>query len=366
MRDVLTRILAIAGKETRQLRRDRLTFGMIVGLPLLQIILFGYAINMDVRNLRAGVADMANTQLSRTLTRAAEASQIVDIVAHARSAEELEQLLQRGEIAVGIFYPPDFERRVQRGDRPAGQLLVDGSDPTIERIARQLASLPVAAYPTVRPSAVNTFEVRTFYNPEHRSPVNIVPGLTGVILNLTMVLFTAVAIVRERERGNLELLITTPVRTPELMTGKIMPYIVIGYIQVTLILLIGNWLFDVPVYGSLADFYLAALVFIAATLGLGLVISTFAQTQFQAMQLTVFTFLPSILLSGFMFPFDGMPKPAQWIAEILPLTHFVRLSRGIILRGASVGDLLPEIYALLAFFGLTMLIAIVRFHKRLD
>nr|MBA3565104.1 ABC transporter permease [Gammaproteobacteria bacterium] len=243
---------------------------------------------------------------------------------------------------------------------------VDGSDPVIEGIARGLTELPAPDRLVVREEDSPVFEVRTYYNPERRSAVQIVPGLIGVILNLTMVLFTAIAIVRERERGNLELLITTPVATPELMLAKIAPYVLIGLIQVTIILAAGVWLFDVPVRGSLIDLYLASLLFIAAALSLGLLISTLAQTQFQAMQLTVFTFLPSILLSGFMFPFAGMPRVAQWIAEILPLTHFVRLVRGILLRGAGLPELMTPVYALAGFFAVTVTLAILRFRKRLD
>jgi ABC-2 type transport system permease protein len=362
----LQRIAAITQKEFLQLGRDRLTFGMIVGIPLLQIMLFGFAINLDVRNLRAGVADLAQSARSRALVADTVASQVLGSMVQANSAEELEHMLQQGEIVVGIFIPPDFERRLQDPGRRAAQLLVDGSDPTLVGVANQLRNLPSGLRPgEIIPSAA-VFEVRNFYNPERRSAVNIVPGLIGVILNLTMVLFTAIAIVRERERGNLELLITTPIRTPELMIGKIAPYILIGLIQVTIILLVGAALFNVPVRGSLLDLYIASLVFIAATLGLGLLISTLTNTQFQAMQLTIFTFLPSILLSGFMFPFDGMPPLAQGIAQVLPLTHFIVLVRGIVLKGASLGQLSHALLPLLAFFLVTMALAVIRFRKRLD
>ena len=367
MRASLTRLLAIVGKEIQQLRRDRLTFGMIVGIPLLQILLFGYAINTDVRHLRAAVADQAATQLSRQLVAEMQASQVVEVVAAANTGRELMGLLDRGRVHVGILIPHDFERRIQQPDRPAAQLLVDGSDPVILATARTLTGM------TLQHDSLGgsdppgpLFEVRNFYNPERRSAVFVVPGLIGVILTMTMVLFTAVAIVRERERGNLELLINTPVKTAELMIGKILPYVVIGLLQVSLILLLGLGLFHVPVTGPVLDVYLAALVFIAANLTLGLLISTLARTQFQAMQMTFFFFLPSILLSGFMFPFDGMPRIAQYIAELLPLTHFVRLIRGIMLRGAELGQLLPDLYALLAFMTVTLLLAVVRFKKRLD
>jgi ABC-2 type transport system permease protein len=363
----LLRLIAIMRKEIRQLRRDRLTFGMIVGIPILQITLFGFAINTDVRHIRAAVADHSGTQLSRILAADAEASQVVSIVRRVRTPGELEDLLRDGQISVGIFVPADFGQRLQDADRPAAQLLIDGSDPLILAAARQLSGMSLRYATEAPPKAQGPlFEIRNYYNPERRSAVYIVPGLIGVILTMTMVLFTAVAIVRERERGNLELLINTPVRNVELMVGKIVPYIAIGLIQVTIILALGIFLFHVPVQGRVADVYLATLAFIAANLTMGLTISTLAKTQFQAMQTTFFFFLPSILLSGFMFPFDGMPRAAQAIAEFLPLTHFVRLIRGIMLRGAELGELLPELRALLAFAAAMLTVAVLRFRKRLD
>jgi len=362
-----TRLFAILIKELQQLRRDRLTFGMIVGIPLLQILLFGYAINTDVRHLLAAVADQAGSQLSRQLVADMEASQVIDVIGQVATAAELKALLDRGEINIGILIPPDFERRLQQKERRAVQLMIDGSDPIILSTARSLGGMTFnqrSASKPVKPAEL--FEVRSYYNPERRSSVFVVPGLIGVILTMTMVLFTAVAIVRERERGNLELLINTPVTTAELMIGKIIPYIVIGIIQVTLIMLLGMFLFRVPVDGQLLDVYLVSLVFIAANLGLGLVISTVAKNQFQAMQLTFFFFMPSILLSGFMFPFEGMPKAAQYIAELLPLTHFLRLIRGIMLRGVDMLQMTNDIYALLVFMLVTIGFAIIRFKKRLD
>jgi ABC-2 type transport system permease protein len=362
----LLRVLAIARKELRQLRRDRLTFGMIVGIPVLQLLLFGYAINQDVRHLRAGVADLAGTQSARQLVQDAQATQVVDVVARAHSASELEALLRRGKISVGLLVPHDFERRLESGDRAAAQLLVDGSDPIVLAAARGIAALPVLTRPLASVPPPDTFEIRAYYNPERRSEVQIVPGLMGVILTMTMVLFTAVAIVRERERGNLELLINTPVRTPELMAGKILPYMLIGLVQVTLILLVGRILFDVPIRGSLFDVYVVGLAFVTTSLALGLFISTLAATQVQAFQLTFFTFLPQILLSGFMFPFDGMPRAARELAEIMPLTHFVRIIRGILLRGATLAEVRSEIWPLLAFLAVAMGLSIARFRKRLD
>ncbi|MGH9380099.1 MAG: ABC transporter permease [Thermoanaerobaculia bacterium] len=369
MRASLGRIRAVAVKELRQLRRDRLTLGMVVGIPILQLLLFGYAINTDVRHLRAAVADQAGSQASRWLVADAAASQVVDVVARVDTPEELEVLLRRGEVGVGILLPPDFDRRLRDPGRPAGQLLVDAGDPTLLQAARPLADIPRpaagAGAGTTAVDAAATLALRPFYNPERRSAVQIVPGLIGVILTMTMTLFTAVAITRERERGNLELLITTPIKTPELMAGKILPYVGIGLIQATLILSVGWLLFRVPVRGSLLDLGAVCLAFICAALTLGLLISTLAQTQFQAFQLTFFSFLPQILLSGFMFPFDGMPRPAQWLAQIFPLTHMLRLVRGILLRGAPTAELLPSLWPLGVFFLVTASLAIARFRKRL-
>jgi len=362
-----TRLLAILGKEVQQLRRDRLTFGMIAGIPIMQILLFGFAINTDVRHLSAAVADQANTQLSRQLVADMQATQVIDVTTQVNSGEELKTLLDAGEINIGILIPADFERRLQQEERRAAQLLIDGSDPIILATAQTLSKMNLQTRVQAREKKPpDLFEIRNYYNPERRSSVFVVPGLIGVILTMTMVLFTAVAIVRERERGNLELLINTPVKTAELMIGKIIPYVVIGLIQVTLIMLLGTFLFHVPINGLIIDVYLVALIFIAANLSLGLVISTIARNQFQAMQMTFFFFLPSILLSGFMFPFEGMPKVAQYIAEVLPLTHFVRLIRGIMLRGAELSQLTGDILALVLFMAVTMSFAILRFKKRLD
>jgi ABC-2 type transport system permease protein len=330
----LSRIFAILLKEVRQLRRDRLTFGMVVGLPVMQMLLFGYAINTDVRDLKTAIADQSDTHLSRQF--------VAELAQH------------------------DFDRRIVDRTRTASHLLVDGSDPTILGVANQLRAMPFGFDASTTDAAAQVIEVRPYYNPERRTPVNIVPGLMGVILTMTMILFTAVAIVRERERGNLELLINTPVSSAELMIGKVVPYILIGMLQLALILAVGRMLFDVPVRGSILDLYLAAFAFIAANLALGLFISTAARTQFQAMQMTVFILLPSILLSGFMFPFEGMPLVAQWLGEVLPNTHFIRLARGIMLREAPIGELYREVGYLLGFALVAMTGAALRFTKRLD
>jgi ABC-2 type transport system permease protein len=368
MRQFFSRTAAIAAKEVVQLRRDRLTLGMVVGIPALQLLLFGYAINTDVRHLKTAVADQSRTRSSRDLVAAVQASQVADVIAAVDTATELETLLRQGEISLGILIPHDFERRLATADRPAAQLLVDATDPILLGTAQGLLELnlldPLRGAP--RDAQLRTFEVRAFYNPERRSEVQIVPGLIGVILTLTMSLFTAVAIVRERERGTLEFLINTPVKRSELMIGKIIPYIIIGLVQVSIVLGLGYYLFHVPIRGSLGDLYMAAVIFIMATLTLGLLISTVAKSQFQSMQMIMFFFLPSILLSGFMFPYEGMPRAAQVIAEFLPLTHFVRMVRGIILRGATLADVSREIWPLAAFFVVTLTASMLRFHKRLD
>lgn len=362
----LIRLMAIASKEVRQLRRDRLTLAMIVGMPLLQMLLFGYAINFDVRDLRAGVVDQAQTSQSRALVASLVASQIVRLESYYASPAELEARMQQGVIKVGLIIPPDFERRLLERDRPVAQLLVDGSEPSLENLARGLSAMPLTTRPALAINPQPPFEVRTQYNPEKRTAVQVVPGLIGVILSLTMVMFTAVSIVREREHGNLELLITTPTTSAELMAGKLLPYVLIGLLQTTIVLVVGVFLFAVPINGRVVELYLAALLFIAATLALGLFISTWVQTQAQAFQMSLFTLLPSILLSGFVFPFEGMPRVVQWLAQLLPLTHFIVLVRGIVLRGGSLLSMPEPLYKLTAFLVLMMLAAMLRFHKRLD
>ena len=362
----LSRLMAVMRKEVRQMRRDRLTFAMIFGIPLMQLLLFGYAINTDVRNLATAVADEANTHLSREFVARLNATQVTNIEYRVNTADELERLMQAGEISIGVAIPHDFDRRVTDSARAAVHLLVDGSDPTIAGIADKLRLMPIAFDTGAVAQGQGQIEVRPYYNPERRTPMNIIPGLIGVILMMTMMMFTAVAIVRERERGNLELLINTPVTSAELMVGKVLPYIVIGLVQLALILVAGRILFDVPVRGSVIDLYLASGVYIAANLALGLFFSTAVKTQFQAMQMTFFLMLPSILLSGFVFPFDGMPVIAQWLGEALPITHFIRLTRGIMLREANLGDMPGELIYLAVFAVIATTAAGLRFSKRLD
>jgi ABC-2 type transport system permease protein len=366
LRDFMTRIHAIAAKEMRQLRRDRLTGGMVVGIPLMQILIFGYGINFDVRHIEAGVADDARTSGSRALIAQLEATQVVRFVVTAAGPNELRDLIAAGRINAGVYIPPDYERRRIDADRPSAQLLIDGSTPGIEGVLRSLADTPPPLRAGLKRADTRLLEVRTEYNPERRTPVQIVPALIGVILNITMVIFTAIALVRERERGNLELLITTPVRSVELMIGKLSPYVLVGLLQTTIILVTGVLLFDVPVNGSVWHLYAGASLFIAATLSLGLLISTVAQTQFQAMQMGFLTMLPSILLSGFMFPFAGMPYVVQVFAQILPLTHFNDIVRGVVLRGASLTALGPPLLKLSILVAIAIGLAAARFRKRLD
>jgi ABC-2 type transport system permease protein len=371
------RFVAVVVKESHQWRRDRLSLGMLFGIPIVMLMLFGYAINLNLRHLPAGIADLAGTSASRATVMDMVASGIITPKLAATSPQQLIDALRRGQISIGVVIPPDFEARLFDG-REAVQVLVDGSDTVVQNAAMQLAQMPVTGSDAAQtaqagrtpeattPDGGGPIRVVSFYNPERRSAVNIVPGLVGVILNMTMVLFTAVAIVRERERGNLELLIATPLSSVELMAGKITPCIVFGLIQTTLILLVGTALFHVPYAGRLLDVYWAAGLLIVANLSLGLSISNLVRSQFQAMQMTMFLFLPSVLLSGFMFPFDGMPRPAQWIAEILPLTHALRLIRGVMLRGAGLLEMWPEVLILLGFTAITLSVAILKFRKRLD
>ncbi len=363
----LRRLYAIVLKELRQLRRDRLTFAMIVGIPTMLLLLFGYAINLDIRHLHAAVLDQAQTAHSREVISALAQTEVMDFRYRLKTPQRINALMRSGKISAALVIPPDFERRLYEKDRPPLQIIVDGADQVVQQAARQLATLPLASLinPSRTASAPNV-EIVNYYNPERRAPINSVPGLIGVILNMTMVLFTAMAIVRERERGNLEFLIATPVSPTELTIGKVLPFVGIGLIQTTVVLLLGVIIFKVPIRGSLLDVYAVSLAFIIASLALGVFISTLAKSQFQSMQLAFFTFLPQILLSGFMFPYAGMPRPAQWLAELMPMTHFLRLIRGIMLRSATITELWPELAALGVFCVVMLGIAIARTRKRLD
>ncbi|THB77616.1 MAG: ABC transporter permease [Desulfobulbaceae bacterium] len=361
------RIMAVCSKEMIHLVHDRLTFGMVVMIPLFQLVLFGYTINTDVRNVPAGIVDQVNNSFTRKLIGDLQASQVVDFTKVANTPRELETLIRNGEVNAGIIIPHDVEKRYYSGEGDIAQILVDGSDTTLASAVRALSSFPFSPDQTIsNRSRAGSFSVRLLYNPERRSSLFTVPGLLGVILTMTMIMFTSIAIVRERERGNMELLITTPVRNLELMVGKITPYVGIGLIQVSVILFLGVLLFRVPVVGKLPQVYAACLLFILANLTLGLMISTLVKNQLAAMQMSFFLLLPSILLSGFMFPFVAMPKIAQQIAEVLPLTHFLRIIRGIILREEPMSQMMSDITFLALFALVFLIISTIRFSKRLE
>ena len=365
-RQSLQRIGAIATKELRQLKRDRPTFGMVVMIPLIQLLLFGFAINTNVRDLPVGVVDLSHTQIARALVSDLTATQIVSFTQTYTTAKQGEENIRRGQVKAVLVIPEDFGQRLQ-DDRPIAQWMIDGSDTVVGNTLLSLQQMPFnTGFESTPIARNNTFEMALFFNPERRSAVNIVPGLVAIVLTMTMVMFTSAALVRERERGNLELLITTPVQSSEIMIGKILPYIAVGLIQVAIILGLGHVIFDVPVNGRLDQLVVGVFAFISASLTLGLLVSTIAKTQLQAMQLTVFLLIPSILLSGFMFPYEGMPIAAQWIAEALPATHFIRIIRAIVLRGATLSDVQSDVWWLMGFTIVGVIAAASRFKKRLD
>jgi ABC-2 type transport system permease protein len=371
---MLARTLVIAWKELLQLRRDRMTLAMMVALPLLQLLLFGYAINTDVRHIPTVVYDQDQSAASRELGRSLEVTGFYDLVGEVRSYTEIEDALRSGRARAALVIPVKFASNVRAGRASQLQLVVDGSDPqTVGSavntasglIAARSSELTLARLASAAPRQPITLEPSTWYNPELRTAVFVVPGLIGVILTMTMVMLTAMAIARERERGTLEQLIVSPVRRVELVLGKILPYTLIGYVQMSLILLAGRLVFAVPLVGSLRLLYALALLFIAANLALGLFFSTLAKTQQQAMQMSFFFLLPNILLSGFMFPFESMPRPAQLASQALPLTHFLRVVRGITLKGASFADVRQELWWLIAIFTLLVALTSLRFSKKL-
>ncbi len=365
----LRRIGSVTGKEFKHLARDRLTLGLIVMLPLIQLLLFGYAINTMVRDIPIGVVDLSNSALGRVVVEQVRVTQVVNIVAHYATPAEGQDAVIAGEVRALLVLPRDLVQRAASGET-VGQWLVDGSDTMVGGAILGLRQMPLKLEAGAPPGAYQasppSFEVALFFNPERRSQVNIVPGLAAVILTMTMILFTSVALVREREKGNMEMLITTPIHPLELMIGKLVPYIFVGILQIGIIIGLGWSVFAVAFYGDYLNLAVITLSFIAASLTLGLLISTQAKTQMQAMQMTVFVLLPSILLSGFMFPYDAMPVAAQYIAEVLPATHFVRLIRGVYLRDAQIDQLAPDIFWLLGFTVVMLTVATLRFRKTLD
>jgi ABC-2 type transport system permease protein len=371
-----SRWVGIISKEFIQLKRDRLTFGMIIGIPVLQLILFGYAINSDPKRLPTAVLAADSGPYTRSLLAAMQTSGYFRLERPARSEAEIDDLLARGRVQFAITIPENFGRKLVRGERPVLLIEADAADPSATgnaiaalgqlattALARDLAGPLAELAPRAPP-----FDIRIHrrYNPEGVTAYNIVPGLIGTILTMTMVLMTGLAMTRERERGTFENLLSTPALPIEVMTGKIVPYILIGLIQVTLIILAALLLFEVPMQGNPLLLYLAVLVFIAANLSLGITFSTIARNQLQAMQMTFFFFLPSILLSGFMFPFRGMPDWAQALGSILPLTHFLLLVRGIMLKGNGLADLAPHLWPILAFMLVVIGIGLALYRRTLD
>jgi len=369
------RIWAVLLKELVQLRRDRLTFAMMVGIPVMQLVMFGFAINGDPKQLPTAVVALDQGPFVRSIVRAAELTgyfKVVSVVGD-RTAE---RLLAVGEVQFAFVFPADFSTRLLRGERPPVVLYADATDPAATGNAiAAAAQLPeMALRHELRGPLAHLapgqmpFELRLHrrYNPEGITQYNVVPGLIGVILAMTLVMMTSMAMTRERERGTLENLLATPVRPVEVMIGKILPYIGIAYVQVLIVYSAARFIFKVPMSGSLVLLGGALLLFIIATLSVGFMFSTIARTQIQSMQMTVFYYLPNILLSGFMFPFRGMPQWAQWLGEVLPLTHFLRIVRGVMLKGATLPDIAPQLWPMALFTLVVGLLALKRYRQTLD
>ena len=375
-RFTLHRLWAIVIKEFIQMKRDRLTFGMMVGIPLMQLMLFGFAINSDPKHLPTAILSADEGPFTRTLITAMQHSEYFEFVRTTNNEEEAQQMLQRGEVQFVVNIPVNFSRKLLRGEQPSLLLEADATDPSavgpavnaLRVISSSALNRDLTGPHASLRSSPGPIELRlhAHYNPENITQYNIVPGLLGVVLTMTMVVITALAITRERERGTLENLLSTPVRPFEVMLGKIIPYIVVGYIQLTLILLAAHLIFEVPLIGSIPLLYAVSFLFISASLAVGITFSTLAKNQLQAMQMAFFFFLPSILLSGFMFPFRGMPEWAQWIGSVLPLTHFLQIVRGILLKGNGLFEIAPELGSLTLFFVIVMAIGVKRYRQTLD
>ena len=372
----LVRFAAMVSKEFTQMRRDRVTFGMMVGIPLLQLILFGYAINSDPKNLPTAILDNDRSVFSRDMAMAMKNSSYFKFTQEISTEAEADELLRLGRIQFVVTFPVNFGRDLARGDRPVVLLEADATDPSATSNAvsairqaatdafnRDLTGPLIALRPANGPVELR---LHARYNPEAVTQFNIVPGLMGVVLTMTLVIITSLAITRERERGTMENLLITPVRPVEVLLGKMLPYIVVGYIQMGLIIIAAMALFKVPVIGSLPLLFLVSFPFIAANLGVGITFSTIAQNQLQAVQMSFFFFLPSILLSGFMFPFQGMPEWAQWIGSVLPLTHYLRVVRGIVLKGNTFVDIAPHMWPIGLFLLASLGLGIKRYRQTLD
>jgi ABC-2 type transport system permease protein len=371
----LSRILAILNKEFTQLVRDRLTYAMIIGIPIIQLMLFGYAINSDPKHLPAAVLVQDNGQFARSVIGALQRSDYFDIRYTARSPAEMNRLIERGAVQFAVTIPGDFTRRVVRDDNPQILVEADASDPAATggavaalAVLPQYALMhdlkgPIAASPPSQPFEV---VVQPRYNPERITSYNIVPGLIATILTMTLVMMTALAMTRETERGTMEMLLSTPVRPLEVMIGKLAPYVAVGILQATLIITLARLLFGVPLAGGWLALILGMLLFIIGSLSLGFLISTVARNQLQAMQMAMFYFLPSILLSGFLFPFRGMPQWAQWLGSLMPITYMLRVVRGSVLKGIGIGDALPSLGALALFVVVVAGLAVKQYRTTLD
>jgi ABC-2 type transport system permease protein len=369
------RVLAVLAKELIQLRRDRLTFGMIVGVPVMQLVLFGYAINADPKQLPTALVALDQGPLVRSIVSSVENTRYFRLQPVATESQA-EAMIARGDAQFAFVIPADFSTRLLRGERPALAVYADATDPAATGSAiAALARLPevALAHDLTGPLAARApgqapFELRLHrrYNPEGVTAYNVVPGLMGVILTMTLVMMTSMAMTRERERGTLENLLATPVRPLEMMIGKILPYVLIGYTQVVIVLAAALLLFAVPLVGGLVLLFTGLTLFMLATLCVGFTFSTLARSQMQSMQMTMFFFLPNILLSGFMFPFRGMPAWAQWLGEALPLTHFLRVVRAVMLKGAGFGDVAHELWPIGAFIAVVGTIALRRYRQTLD
>jgi ABC-2 type transport system permease protein len=362
---------AMLRKEFIQMRRDRLTLTMMIGIPAIQLVLFGYAIQTEVRHLPTVVLDQSQSPESRRFVQAMVNTGNFDLAGTVADRDEMARVIGRGDAKAGIVLTPGFEHDLKRGRTATAQIIVDAADPLAASAAISGAGLAGAVRSQALAAARGVtaaieVRVRPWYNPALRSAVYIVPGIIGVLLSVTMIVIASIAIVRERERGTLEQLIVTPIGKTALMLGKIVPFLLVGFVQISVILLLGKFLFDVPVRGSLVDLYLVALPFVVASLAIGLFVSTLVKTQAQAMQLGFLFLMPNILLSGFMFPREAMPAPAQWIGALLPLTYFLRVMRGILLRGVGLELLWRETAVLVGFSVLLIGMSVRRFHKTIE
>jgi ABC-2 type transport system permease protein len=368
----LRRTWAMLIKEFIQLRRDRVSFGMIIMVPLIQLMLFGYAINTTPRNLPTAVLLQESSDLGRSILAALENTRYFKVTHLPRSEAEVDGLLASGTVLFAVEIPANFERAVRRGDKPAMLVIADATDPVAAGSAlgalSQLVQTALQHDRAIPEPTALPFELRTHarYNPAGVTQLNIVPGLVGTILTMTMLIFTALSVTRELERGTMESLLAMPITPVEIMLGKIVPYIMVGFVQAALIIGIGIGLFGVPLVGNLFVLAFLSTLFIAANLSIGYTFSTVAQNQLQAMQMSMMFFLPNILLSGFLFPFAGMPTWAQWIGEALPLTHFIRIVRAIMLKGSTLADLHIDALALFGLMLVAMTIAVTRFRRTLD